>query len=86
MINSKDPSSYLKPFKGNFKNIYFLDNPEQKNYIKKEELQKVASKLNIRSEIADNFKEIKKKMNNKSNSLYLCTGSLYWIGYLLSRN
>lgn len=86
MINSKDPLSFLKPFKGNFKNIYFLDNPEQKNYIKKEELQKIAFGLNIRSETANNFEEIKKKMNDKGNSLCLCTGSLYWIGYLLSKN
>ena len=36
MINSKDPMSFLKPFKGKFNKLYFLDNPEQYNFISKE--------------------------------------------------
>ena len=86
MINSKDPLSFLKPFKGNFKKIYFLDNPEQTNCIQKEKLKKIAYKLNIQSETADSIEEIKKDISGKTKSLLLCTGSLYWIGYLLSKN
>ena len=84
MINSKDPVSFLKPFKGKFKKLYFLDNPEQNNFIPKEELKAVADKLKIKSEIKDNFQEVMK--SNKSKALWLMTGSLYWIGYLLSKN
>ena len=84
MINSKDPVSFLKPFKGKFKKLYFLDNPEQNNFIPKEKLKAVADKLKIKSEIKDNFQEAIK--SNKSKALWLMTGSLYWIGYLLSKN
>ena len=84
MINSKDPVSFLKPFKGKFNKLYFLDNPEQSNFIPKEKLKAVADKLKIKSEIKENFQDAFK--SNKSNSLWLMTGSLYWIGYLLSKN
>ena len=84
MINSKDPVSFLKPFKGKFKKLYFLDNPEQDNFISKESLKAIADKLKIRSEVKDSFQEAIK--SNKSKALWLMTGSLYWIGYLLSKN
>lgn len=84
MINSKDPISFLKPFKGKFNKLYFLDNPEQNNFIPKEKLKALADKLKIKSEIKENFQDAFR--SNKSNSLWLMTGSLYWIGYLLSKN
>ena len=82
MINSKDPKSFLMPFKGKFKIIYFFDNPNQHNFIPKENLKKIAENLGIKSKIAYSFDEIRKD----KNSLYLFTGSLYWIGYLLKKN
>ena len=82
MINSKDPKSFLMPFKGKFKMIYFFDNPNQHNFIPKENLKKIAENLGIKSKIAYSFDEIRKD----KNSLYLFTGSLYWIGYLLKKN
>ena len=84
MINSKDPMSFLKPFKGKFNKLYFLDNPVQNNFISKERLKVVADKLKIRSEIKESIPETFK--SNKSKTLWLCTGSLYWVGYLLSKN
>ena len=84
MINSKDPISFLKPFKGKFNKLYFLDNPEQNNFIPKEELKVVADKLKIKSETKDSIQEALK--SNKSKTLWLCAGSLYWTGYLLSKN
>ena len=84
MIDSKDPVSFLKPFKGKFNKLYFLDNPEQNNFIPKEKLKAVADKLKIRSEIKESIPETFK--SNKSKTLWLCTGSLYWVGYLLSKN
>ena len=84
MINSKDPVSFLKPFKGKFNKIYFLDNPGQNNFIPKEKLKAVADKLKIKSEIKDNFQETIK--SNKSKALWLMTGSLYFVGFLLANN
>ncbi len=84
MINSKDPLSFLKPFKGKFNKLYFLDNTEQNNFIPKEKLKAIADKLKIRSEIKESISNTLK--TNQSKALWLCTGSLYWIGYLLSKN
>jgi folylpolyglutamate synthase/dihydropteroate synthase len=84
MINSKDPVSFLKPFKGKFKKLYFLDNPEQNNFIPKEKLKAVADKLKIKSEIRSSFEEV--IQSSKSKTLWLATGSLYWMGYLLKKN
>ena len=84
MINSKDPVTFLKPFKGKFNKLYFLDNPEQNNFISKERLKAVADKLKIRSEIKDSIPETLK--SNQSKTLWLFTGSLYWVGYLISKN
>ena len=47
-------------------------------------LKAVADKLKIKSEIKDSFDSTLK--SNKSKALWLVTGSLYWIGFLLSRN
>ena len=82
MINSKDPRSFLMPFKRKFKMIYFFDNPDQSNFIPKEKLKRIAENLGIKSKIANSFEEIYKDRN----SLYLFTGSLYWIGYFLKKN
>lgn len=84
MINSKDPVSFLKPFRGKFNKLYFLDNPEQNNFIPKEELKVIADKLKIKSEMKNSFDLTLK--SNKSKALWLVTGSLYWVGYLLGRN
>ena len=84
MINSKDPVSFLKPFKGKFNKLYFLDNPEQNNFIPKEKLKAVADKLKIKSEIRSSFQEV--VQSSKSKTLWLATGSLYWMGYLLKKN
>ena len=35
MINSKRPCVFSKAFKGKFNKLYFLDNPEQNNFIPK---------------------------------------------------
>ena len=70
------------PFKGKFKMIYFFDNLNQHNFIPKENLKKIAENLGIKSKIAYSFDEIRKD----KNSLYLFTGSLYWMGYLLKKN
>ena len=72
------------PLKGKFNKLYFLDNPEQNNFIPKEELKAVADKLKIKSEIRNSFQEV--VQSSKLKTLWLATGSLYWVGYLLKKN
>ena len=68
MINSKDPKSFLRPFKNKFNMIYFLDNPEQENFIPKENLKKIAENLGIKSQVIKTIDEIRKM--NKSLFLF----------------
>ena len=86
MINSKDPYSFLQPIKNKFKKIYFTNMDREKNVIKKEQLKLIADKLKINSEIIKNFNELKIKLKNQPRKLILCSGSLYHVGSLLSKN
>lgn len=87
MINTKDPYSFLKPFKNKFKKIYFVNMERQKNVFPKEELKKVADILKINSETAKDFDHVKKVLKKTSkNYLLLVSGSLYFLGSLLSKN
>ncbi len=86
MINTKDPYSFLKPFKNKFKKIYFINMERQKNVFPKEELIKVAERLKINSSIADNFDQIKRRYSDTKSRCFVVTGSLYFVGNLLSKN
>ena len=77
MISSKDPASFLKPFK-NFKKVFFVD-MKQSNTYPKETLFKISKKLNIRSTISENCNEAIKSIKKKKNAVFLITGSFYYL-------
>ena len=86
MINTKDPRSFLKPFKNKFKKIYFVNMEREKNVFPKEKLKDIADSLNIKSAIANNLDDIKEDLKDTSCDLFLITGSLYFIGSILKKN
>ena len=77
MISSKDPSSFLKPFKS-FKKIFFV-NMKQDNVYSKERLKVISKKLNIPSAISKNYYEAIKTVPDKKNAIFLITGSFYYL-------
>ncbi len=77
MIKSKDPSSFLKPFK-KFKKIFFT-NMKQNNVYPKEQLNKIAGKLNIPSEITKDCYTAIKTVGDKKKAIFLITGSFYYL-------
>ena len=77
MISSKDPSSFLKPFKS-FKKIFFV-NMKQDNVYSKETLKVISKKLNIPSAISKNYYEAIKTVPDKKNAIFLITGSFYYL-------
>ncbi len=77
MISSKDPSSFLKPFKS-FKKIFFV-NMKQNNVYPKERLNTIAKKLNIPSTVSKDCYEAIKSINDKKNAIFLITGSFYYL-------
>ena len=86
MINTKDPRSFLKPFKNKFKKIYFVNMEREKNVFPKEKLKYIADSLNINSCTANNLDDVKNDLKNSSCDLFLITGSLYFIGSILKKN
>ena len=86
MINTKDPHSFLKPFKNKFKKIYFVNMEREKNVFPKEKLKYIADSLNINSCTANNLDDVKNDLKNSSCDLFLITGSLYFIGSILKKN
>ena len=85
MINSKDPYSFLSPMKKKFKKIFFVNMQREKNVIPKEELHKIATKLNINSSVSKSFETVKNEISSSPKCL-VATGSLYFIGSLLKKN
>lgn len=86
MINTKDPYSFLKPFRNIFKKIYFINMERQKNVFPKEKLKEIADKLKIESSVADNLDQIKKEFSDSTSRCFVITGSLYFVGNLLAKN
>ena len=86
MINTKDPSSFLMPFRNKFKKIYFINMERQKNVFPKEKLKEIADKLRINSSIADSFNQVKTELSDTKSRCFVVTGSLYFVGNLLSKN
>ena len=86
MINTKDPRSFLKPFKNKFKKVYFVNMEREKNVFPKEKLKSIADSLNIKSATANNLDDIKKDLKQSPCDLFLITGSLYFIGSILNMN
>ena len=77
MLSSKDPYSFLKPFK-NFKKIFFV-NMNQNNVYPKEKLNTIAKKLNIPSTISKDYYKAIKSITDKKNAIVLITGSFYYL-------
>ena len=58
----------------------------EKNVFPKEKLKSIADSLNIKSATANNLDDIKKDLKKSPCDLFLITGSLYFIGSILSKN
>ena len=77
MISTKDPRSFLKPFK-NFKKVFFVK-MKQNNAFEKEKLNQIAKNMKINSSVSKNCYEAIRSVKNKKNSVFLITGSFYYL-------
>ena len=87
MMANKDHKEFIKIFKNRVHSIITLDIPGQINFIGKEKLSKIAQSCGIISRkensILKAFKSISKE---NENAIIFCTGSLYFVGEILSLN
>jgi len=87
MMANKEHKKFIQIFKNKIHSIITLDIPNQKNFIKKEELSKIAKSCGIESKTEKSielaFKNICKE---HEDALIFCTGSLYFVGEIINLN
>ncbi len=87
MMSTKQHKECIETLRENVHSIIALDIPNQKNFIKKEELSKIARSCGIRSKTENSIEEALKKISKENNdAIIFCTGSLYFCGEILNLN
>ncbi len=86
MMKNKDPSNFIKQFKGIFKKIYTLPINGEKNSMYPETLAKIARKHNISASSFKDLNNVLKEISNKEKKIICVFGSLYQCGNILKKN
>ena len=87
MMANKDHKEFIQIFKNNIHAIITLDIPNQTNFIKKEELSKIAKSCGIPSKTDISVEKALKNISNENkDAIILCVGSLYFCGEILNLN
>ena len=87
MMSTKQHKECIQTLRENVHSIIALDIPNQKNFIRKEELSKIAQSCGIRSKTENSIEEALKKISKENNNaIIFCTGSLYFCGEILNLN
>ena len=86
MMKNKDPSNFIKQFKGVFEKIYTVPIEGEKNSMSPKILEKIARKNNINAFSFNNFDTVLKKISNKEKKTICVFGSLYQCGNILNKN
>ena len=87
MMANKEHKKFIQVFKNKIDKIIALDIPNQINFLKKEELLKIAQSCGIPSKTENSIKLAFKNIGKKNDdSLIFCTGSLYFVGEILNLN
>ncbi len=87
MMSNKDHKEFIQILKKKVHSIITLDIPNQTNFIKKEELSKIAQSCGIPSKTQNSIEEALKNIAKEdSNAIIFCTGSLYFAGEILNLN
>ncbi len=86
MMKNKDPSSFIKQFKGVFKKIYTIPIQGEKNCVHPKTLASFAKKQSIKVVFVKSFEQAMKKISNKEKKTICVFGSLYQCGNILGKN
>ena len=80
MLNNKNVKGFLSILKNNIDTLYPVEIPDEINALNKSEISNIAKKLNIKSFLKPNLKDINLSVMKAPNKYILITGSLYLIG------
>ncbi len=86
MMKNKDPSNFIKQFKGIFKKIYTIPISGEKNSMPPKILAKIARKNKIDAFSFKDFDSVIKKISTKEKKIICVFGSLYQCGNILNKN
>ncbi len=86
MMKNKDPSNFIKQFKGIFKKIYTIPISGEKNSMPPKILAKIARKNKIDAFSFRDFDSVIKKISTKEKKIICIFGSLYQCGNILNKN
>ena len=87
MMANKEHKKFIEIFKNKIDSIITIDIPNQKNFIRKKELSKIAKSCGIPSKTETSIKSALKNIAKKNDSaIIFCTGSLYFVGEILNLN
>jgi len=86
MTKNKEPDLFIKQLKGVFKSIVTIPIDNERSSVSAKELNKIAIKNKIKSEMSSNVEEALKKISNNEKKLIVCFGSLYNCGNILNKN
>jgi len=87
MMSTKQHKECIQILKEKIHSITTLDIPNQTNFIKKEELLKIARSCGISSKTENSIEEALKNIaKENSNAIICCTGSLYFCAEVLNLN
>ena len=87
MMANKEHEKFIQIFKNIVHSIITLDIPNQKSFIGKTELSKIAQSCGIPSRTEHSIESALKNIaKENNNAIIFCTGSLYFAGEILSLN
>ena len=87
MMSTKQHKECIQILKEKVHSIITLDIPNQTNFIKKEELSKIAQSCGIPSKTENSIEEALKNIaKENTDAIIFCTGSLYFAGEILKLN
>ena len=87
MMSTKQHKECIQILKEKVHSITTLDIPNQTNFIKKEELSKIARSCGVPSKTGNSIEEALKNIASENeNAIILCIGSLYFCAEILTLN
>ena len=87
MMANKDHKEFIQIFKDKIHSIITVDIPNQTNFIRKEQLSKIAQSCGIPSKTDISIEKALENISNENkDATILCVGSLYFCGEILNLN
>ncbi len=86
MMKNKDPSKFIRQFKGVFERVYAVPIKGEKNYMSPKILKSIAKKNSVNATLSKSFESALKEISSSERKIICIFGSLYQCGNVLNKN